>query len=294
MGVVSTTGAAASAGANERALAEVRRALELRADWEMAALLHAQLLSRESPAEALSFMQGFVERNPKALDMRLYLARALIGEKRYGEARSHFDHLLAAYPERAEVLYPAAILALQQDDRTLAEARLKHLVTLDIPDKSLAYYYLGQIAEEDKRSADALAYYALVGTGEHYLPAQLRSAHLLAGQGQLDAARKQLGKAKAGTPEERLQLLIAEAALLRRPDRRRRRSICWTRHWPASPSNPNCFMNLRYLLKNSDAWTCSKAACASSSNCARRALRPTTPWDIPSPNAIFACLKRAS
>lgn len=207
--------AAASAGANERALAEVRRALELRADWEMAALLHAQLLSRESPAEALSFMQGFVERNPKALDMRLYLARALIGEKRYGEARSHFDHLLAAYPERAEVLYPAAILALQQDDRTLAEARLKHLVTLDIPDKSLAYYYLGQIAEEDKRSADALAYYALVSTGEHYLPAQLRSAHLLAGQGQLDAARKQLGKAKAGTPEERLQLLIAEAALLR-------------------------------------------------------------------------------
>jgi len=123
--------------------------------------------------------------------------------------------LLAAYPERAEVLYPAAILALQQDDRTLAEARLKHLVTLDIPDKSLAYYYLGQIAEEDKRSAEALAYYALVGAGEHYLPAQLRSAHLLAGQGQIDAARKQLGKAKAGTPEERVQLMIAEAALLR-------------------------------------------------------------------------------
>ena len=88
-------------------------------------------------------------------------------------------------------------------------------MTLDIPDKSLAYYYLGQIAEEDKRSAEALAYYALVGAGEHYLPAQLRSAHLLAGQGQLDAARKQLGTAKAGTPEERVQLLIAEASLLR-------------------------------------------------------------------------------
>jgi Flp pilus assembly protein TadD len=207
--------AAASAGAYERALAEVRRALELRADWEMAALLQAQLLSRESPAEALSFMEGFVERNPKALDIRLFLARALIGEKRYDEARTHFDHLLAAYPERAEVLYPAAILALQQDDKILAEARLKHLVTLDIPDKSLAYYYLGQIAEEDKRSAEALDHYALVGAGEHYLPAQLRSAHLLADQGQLEAARKQLSNAKPGTPEERVQLLIAEATLLR-------------------------------------------------------------------------------
>ncbi len=207
--------AAVSAGANDRALAEVRRALELRTDWELAALLQAQLLSRESPAEALSFMQGFVERHPKALDVRLYLARALIGEKRYGEARSHFDLLLAAYPERPEVLYPAAILALQQNDRILAEARLKHLVTLDIPDKSLAYYYLGQIAEEDKRSAEALSHYARVGAGEHYLPAQLRSARLLADQGQLDAARKQLGSAKPGTPEERVQLVIAEAGLLR-------------------------------------------------------------------------------
>ena len=36
----------------------------------------------------------------------------------------------------------AAILALQQNEIALAESRFKHLVTLDIPDKSLAYYCL--------------------------------------------------------------------------------------------------------------------------------------------------------
>jgi tetratricopeptide (TPR) repeat protein len=207
--------AASSAGLRDRALAEIRRALELRPGWEMAALLEVQLLLRESPGDAISFMQGFLERNPKARDLELVLARALIGEKRYVEAKKHFDALLNDYPDSPEVVYPAAMLALQQNDRTSAEARLKHLLTLNIPDKSLANYYLGQLAEEDKRNDEALAYYARVGAGENYLPAKFRSARLLAAGGQLDAARSQLSSARSATPEERAQLLIAEAALLR-------------------------------------------------------------------------------
>jgi Flp pilus assembly protein TadD len=207
--------AAGSAGESERALVEVRRALELRPDWEMAALLQVQILSRRSPAEAIIFLQGFVERNPKARDAQLHLARALVGEKRYGEAKRLFDQLLVDYPDSPEVVYPVAILALQQNDRALAEAQFKHFLTLSVPDKNFAYYYLGQIAEEDKRSTEALAYYKSVSSGEQYLPAQLRRARLLADLGQLDAARKQLREAKTGTPEERIRLVIAEAGLVR-------------------------------------------------------------------------------
>lgn len=207
--------AASSASAFERALAETRRALELRPDWEMAALLQAQLLSRTSPSEAVSFLQGFVERNPKARDAQLNLARGLVGEKRFPEAKYHFDQLLQSFPNNPEVVYPAAILALQQNDRALAETHFKHLVTLNMQDKSTPYFYLGQIAEENKRNEDALAYYAQVGPGERYMPAQMRRAHLLADMGQLDAARRQLSTAKATTPEDKVQLVIAEAGLLR-------------------------------------------------------------------------------
>lgn len=45
--------AAAAAGDNTRALAEIRRALEMRPDWEVAALLEAQLLGQKSPARPL-------------------------------------------------------------------------------------------------------------------------------------------------------------------------------------------------------------------------------------------------
>ena len=208
--------AASSAGEKERARAESRRALELRPDWEMAALLEAQLLARDfSAVEAIGAMQRFLERSPKAREVKLHLARALIGEKCYSEAKTHFDTLLRDHPNNPEIVYPVAILALQQNDIALAETQLKHLLSLDFPEKSVAHYYLGQIAEETKRPAEALSYYAKVDAGEQYLPAQLRIAHLLSEEGKLDAARAHLREAKTKTPQERVQLSIAEAQLLR-------------------------------------------------------------------------------
>ena len=207
--------AASSAGIYERALSEIQRALELRPDWEMAALLEAQLLSRESPAKAISFLQDFVVRNPGARDLQLNLARVLIAEKRYTEARQYFDQLLKDYPDKPEVVYSVALLALQQNDFVLAERLLKKMLTLDIPDKNPINYYLGQIAEEGKHNDEALAYYAKVGAGEHYFSALFRSAHVLASQGQLEAARKLLSETKTATPEEEVQVAITEASLLR-------------------------------------------------------------------------------
>ena len=207
--------AAGSAGVYERALAEIQRAIELRPDWEMAALLEAQLLSRESPAKAIGFMQDFVTAHPQARDLQLNLARVLVSEKRYAEARVHFDQLLKDYPDKPEIAFSVALLAFQQNDLPFAESLLKKLLSSEVPDKTPFNYYLGQIAEEGKRNDEALAYYAKVGAGEQLFPARVRSAHLLADQGQLDAGRKLLSEVKSATPEEQVQWAIAEAALLR-------------------------------------------------------------------------------
>ena len=207
--------AAVSAGVGERALAEAQRALELRPGWEMAALLQAQVLARGSSEQAINFLEGFAASHPKALDVQLHLARALVAAKRYGEARRLFDQLLIAQPDNADIVYPVAILALQENDKARAEAQFKHFLTLAVADKGLAYYYLGQIAEDGGRRAEALDYYAAVTSGEQYVPALVRRAHVLADLGQLDVARKQLSEARVGTGEERVRLIIAEAGLLR-------------------------------------------------------------------------------
>ncbi|MBN8476911.1 tetratricopeptide repeat protein, partial [Sulfuritalea sp.] len=159
--------AASAAGEQAQALGEARQALELRPDWEAAALLEAQILAQKSSAEAIKALQRFVERNPKAREVQLHLARALISEKRYGDAKRQFEQLLVAYPNSPDVVYPVAILALQENDTALAEKQLKHLLTLDFQNKSAAHYYLGQIAEEGKRPDEAMADYRQVGPGEH-------------------------------------------------------------------------------------------------------------------------------
>lgn len=208
--------AASSAAMHERAQAEVNRALELRPEWEMAALLQAQIAARTSAAQAIAYLQAFVDRNPMARDAHLQLARALVGEKRYDEARQHFNQLLKGFPDNPDVVYPVALLALQQNDLAVAETQFNHLLTLDIPDKSIAYYYLAQIAEEKGKLDEALGLYAKVESGDQMVQARMRSAQILAGQGKLDEARKLLSEANTGSEEQSIQFAIAEAALLRK------------------------------------------------------------------------------
>ena len=207
--------AASSAGITERALAEVQRALELRPDWEQAALLEAQVRAGQSNADAIRFLEDFVKRNPKARDVQLQLARALIGEKRYADAKANFDQLLVDYPDRPEVVFPAAMLALQQNDRAYAETQLKRFLTLDVSDKSVAYYYLGQIAEDGERADEAVADYLMVDVGEQYLMARIRAARLLRADGKLEEGRRLLAEAETRSDDQRVSFQIAEAGLLR-------------------------------------------------------------------------------
>ena len=125
--------------------------------------------------------------------------------------RSYYE----VYPDKPEIIYSVAILALQQNDKARAEAQLKHFVTLNVQDRNAAYYYLAQIAEDDQRHDEALTYYGEVASGEHYLPAQIRRARIIADQGNLEGAREVLRSTKVDKPAEQVQMVVAEAALLR-------------------------------------------------------------------------------
>ncbi len=207
--------AALSAGDQVRARVESAKALELRSDWEVAALLRAQVLAKESPDQAVQLLTDFVDRNPKAADARLMLARLLLSEQKYGEARRQLDRVLQDYPDSSEVLYPAAMLALQQNDVAGGRLLLERLLAGNFPDKSAVHFFLGQIDEDQKNPAGALAHYRQVAAGEHFTQARARSAQVLAQQGQVDEAVKLLKGTTARTADEKARLAIAEAAILR-------------------------------------------------------------------------------
>ncbi len=83
------------------ALEEIDRALELRADWERAALLKAEILSKKKPDEASAFLAQFFVFNPEARAAAGALAQLYVEQKRYAEARAVFQSSGTAIAARA-------------------------------------------------------------------------------------------------------------------------------------------------------------------------------------------------
>ena len=207
--------AAAGSGDNMRALSETERALQLRPDWETAALARAQIQAPLSNKTAIEKLDEFVNANPEAKDARLMLARLLINEKQYSDARKHFERLVRDNPDNPEVIYPVAMLALQQGDTQTGRAQLEHLLKTDFPDKSTVHFFLGQLDQEQKNPEAALAHFLLVSTGDQYIPARSRAAQILMQQGKPEEARALISSTRSSNAGERTQLILAEAQLLR-------------------------------------------------------------------------------
>jgi len=209
--------ATAALNANDvtRARREAEQAAQLRPDWEFGAILLAQMLSREGNALAISHLETFVRDYPEAGDARLTLARLLISEKRFAAARTQLKRLIEERPNDTEILYPAAMLALQEGDQEAGKAMLERLLGSRFPDKSTVHFFLGQIAEDQKHPDQALRHYRQVIAGDQFMTARFRIAQLQLQQGSLDDALKTLRETSAKTAAEQVRLAMAEAALLR-------------------------------------------------------------------------------
>lgn len=197
------------------ALDGARNALKLRPDWELAALFQAQALQRNSAATAIDFLDGFIKSNPGARDARLNLARLLVSARRYPEARKQFEALLGEAPNNSEIAMAVATLAMQAKDYVAAEVQLRRALEINPKDPDIVRLYLGQVSEELKRDDEALKWYSSITHGVQYVAAQARYAGVLAKQGKLAAARKYLQDINAGDAQQRTQLILAEANLLR-------------------------------------------------------------------------------
>jgi tetratricopeptide (TPR) repeat protein len=207
--------AAAAASDEALALAEARRALELRPDWEIAAMYEAQLLQRRSPGEAAKRLAAFLEKHPDSRDVRLGHARMLVLDKRYAEARAEFESILKRFPKDIDAIYAVGLLAFQVKEYAVAEANLKRLLELGYRDANAVRYTLGQIAEEQKDWPRAIGWYEAIQRGEQALPARMRVANALAKQGRLAEARAYLHGVSVQSEPQRVQLLVAESQLLR-------------------------------------------------------------------------------
>ena len=244
--------AAANAGDDALALKEVREAVRLAPEWELGVLYEAALLQKTSASAAADRLAEYLKTYPKSREVRLAHARTLVADRKYPAARGEFEKLLKEYPDNTDVVYAVAVLSMQLEDWPNAEANLKRLLDLNYRDRNAVRFYLGQVLEEQKRFPDALQWYGEVTRGEQFMPAQIRAAQVMSKQGDLDGARKFLQNVSAADNDQRVQLILAEAQLLRDANQPKEAFDIVGRGLDRLPNNPDLLYDYAMLAEKLD------------------------------------------
>ncbi|MDO8811993.1 MAG: tetratricopeptide repeat protein [Gallionella sp.] len=207
------------AGNNELALDEIRQARNLRPDWDMAVSLEAQLLHRSSPQQSLEVLRRYLSDYPDMREIRLQYARALLDQKQYKLSRDEFQRLAKDNPDSPDIIFAIALISLQLNDLEGAETQLKQALSKGKKEQDTVQYYLGQLSEAKEKEDEAIVRYREVKGGEYHFAAQLRVAYLLSKRGKLEEAREHLHQIQANSNQQRVQLMLVEAQLLREAKR---------------------------------------------------------------------------
>lgn len=202
------------AGQERLSLDEVRKAARLRPEWDAPATLEASLLRKSDPLQSLEVLRRYLAGYPKAGEVRLQYARALLEQKQYKAARDEFQILAKEAPDNVELAFAVALISLQMNDLAGAEAQLRDALAKGGKGLDAVEYFLGQLSEAKEDETEALVHYGEVRTGEYQFSAQLRIAYLLSKQGKMTEARQQLARIQAVTPAQRVQVAMIEAQLL--------------------------------------------------------------------------------
>lgn len=208
-----------AAGKNELALYELSIAESLHPGWEMNAILQGQVLFSQSPDETLKFYREFLKKYPESNEVRLTMARLLVNQKRFAEAKPEFLKLVKASNNNPEILVVVGLLSFQAGEFTESESYFQQALKADFKDPDQIYLYLGQIAEKQKNDTQALAYYNKVQPGERYLEAKISIAGVIARTQNVDAAITMLSELKEVNTEQMTVVSQAQANLLNQAKR---------------------------------------------------------------------------
>lgn len=204
--------------ANQHQLAqdEMQRALELRPDWEVAAVHNGRILQRISAADAGNFYRDYLQKFPASNEVRIAYTRSLIGDNQLDQAREQVQWLLNNNTNDPEITLATGLLAAEMGDFDTTESSFKKALDLGYKDANAVHFHLGQIYEETGRGDMAMQSYQMVKSGSRFLPSQIRYADLLATKGFLKEARAHLQNLPAANDQQTAHLILAEAQILRR------------------------------------------------------------------------------
>jgi tetratricopeptide (TPR) repeat protein len=182
--------------------------------WADAALLRAGvLIGRNRPGAAAQQIEALSGSASKRAQYHVSLARLLLQAGRTKAGRDQFKRAVAIDPSDGDARFGWALVSLDLDDLDVSRTQFKYLY--DHQDRADdAAFYLGLIANQRKKYAQAEHWYKLARNGNHAFEAQLRGAQMIYRQGHLDQARDRLAQLRKVYPNQVTQIRSAESDLL--------------------------------------------------------------------------------
>ena len=210
--------AAWTANQDDVAMKALDKAEALKPGWEVSALLKGQLLFTKSPDEAIAYYRTFLKQHPEANEIRVNLAKLLVSEKKYAEAKKEFpiiiDYAKKSQPNNlAEITAVLGLLSFQANDYVNADTYLKQALALNFKDEDQLYIYLGQSAEKQKQDNAAIAWYNKVPQGPRFIEAQVDIANMIARTQSVEKAIDQLDAIENLTTEQQINIIQSQAVI---------------------------------------------------------------------------------
>jgi tetratricopeptide (TPR) repeat protein len=193
----------------------IKQASQLRPDWEVSAQMQGHILAKKSPEKAVDFYKAFLNKNPKANNLRMHYAKLLVRLKRYEEAKPEFTKLTELEKDNPDTNAVVGLLSLEANELDMAEQYLQQSLRNDFKDPEKIYMYLGIIADRKKNKSKALEWYGKIHkSNQHYLEAQLATANIIAQTKNTDAAISMLDNLTELTVAQEVVVAQAKASLL--------------------------------------------------------------------------------
>ena len=195
---------------------EARHSIQVQPDMDKAYILLSRIyMERKDSAEAMRVMQDALNALPDSTVIHSAYARLLVDLDKPELAYKQFQQLAKLMPDDADVQFSLGVLALQLERHAQAEDHFNKLIKAGkrVDDAS---FYIGRIREMDDKTEAAIDWYGRVKQGRYQFDAQVRTAGLMAEQGDLQQARSMLSALRTSMPKRSVDLYIMEGELLRK------------------------------------------------------------------------------
>ena len=155
----------------------VEQAIVLRSDWDLAAQMKARLLLTQGKLEErATFIEQFVQANPKSEGMRISYAAELARKEDYASAFEIMQGVLEDAPDNVDALEYAAALADQLEDRTTATKLYRQALKQE-PNNDQIRWSLARLAVLDEKLATAERLFNDISSEDLFIRAQIQVAN---------------------------------------------------------------------------------------------------------------------